>query len=91
MLASNNFFFSHGFSPVFRLYCGGQCTYPCFPIVLLTCSSHNIPTKPLAAFPDNKSAVNDYHQSSEVISAEPRIEPATSCSQVLYAMGKKRE
>ena len=30
----------------------------------------------------NESCCNDYHQSSERIFAKPRIEPATSCSQV---------
>ena len=39
------------FSTVFQLYFGGQCTYPCFPGVLLTSASHDIPSKPLAAFP----------------------------------------
>ena len=39
------------FSTVFQLYLGGQCTYPCFPGVLLTSTPHNIPSKPLAAFP----------------------------------------
>ena len=38
------------FSAVFHLYCGGQCTYSCFPRVLLTNISHNILSKPLAAF-----------------------------------------
>ena len=28
-------------------------TYPCFPGVLLTSTPHNIPSKPLAAFPHN--------------------------------------
>ena len=39
------------FSTVFGLYCGGQCTFPCFPGVLLTSTLHNILSKPLAAFP----------------------------------------
>ena len=30
-----------------QLYRGDQCTYPCFPGVLLTSTSHNIPSKPL--------------------------------------------
>ena len=58
---------------------------------------------PLAAFPHNhcrinrqwwernESCPNDYHQSSERISAQQAIEPATSCSQVCntteWAMG----
>ena len=37
-------------STVFQLYCGGKCTYPCFPGVLLTSTPHNILSKPLAAF-----------------------------------------
>ena len=41
------------FSTVFQLYCGGQCTYSCFPGVLLTSTPHNIISKPLAAFPHN--------------------------------------
>ena len=28
------------FSTVFQLYCGGQCTYPCFPGVLLASTLH---------------------------------------------------
>ena len=39
------------FSTVFQLYCGGMCTYPCFPRVLLTSTPHNTLSKPLAAFP----------------------------------------
>ena len=78
---------------VFQLYRGGQCTYPCFRGVLLTSTLHNILSKPLAAFPHghcrnngqrrerNKSCGNDYHQFSVRILAEPRIEPAPSCSQ----------
>ena len=30
-----------------------QCTYPCLPGVLLTSTSYNIPSKPLAAFQHN--------------------------------------
>ena len=37
-------------SPVFQLYRGGQCTYPCFPGVLLISTLHSILSKPLAAF-----------------------------------------
>ena len=85
------------FSTIFQLYCGGQCTYTSFPGVLLTATPHNILSKPLSAFPHrsyrnngqclerNESARNDYHQSSESISAKPRIEPASSCSQVCNA------
>ena len=87
------------FSTVFQLYCCSQCTYPCFPGVLLTSSPHNILSKPLAAFPHNhcrnngqrwernESCRNDYHQSSERILAEPGIEPATSRSQVGNSTG----
>ena len=82
---------------VFQLYHGSQCTYPYFPGVLLTGTPHNIPTKPLAAFPNNQCrnngqgsgrnepCRNDYHQSSEGILAKPGIEPATYFSQVLHA------
>ena len=61
------------FSTVFELYCGDQCTYPCFPRVLLTSTQHNILSKSLAAFPHNQcrnngqrlerneSCRNDYH------------------------------
>ena len=81
------------FTTVFKLYHSGQCTYPCFPGVLLTNAPHNILSKPLAAFPlnhcqnngqwreRNESCHNDYHQSSEKILAELGIEPVTSCSQ----------
>ena len=69
------------------------------PRVLLTSTPYNIVSKPLAAFPRNyclnqeqwwernESCRNDYHQSSERILTEPRIEPATSCSQVRNATG----
>ena len=82
------------FSTVYQLCLGGQCTYPCFSRVLLTSTLHNIPSKLLAAFPHNhcrnnrqglarnESCRNDNHQSSERILAEPRIELATSFSQV---------
>ena len=82
---------------VFQLNPSGQCTYPCFPGVLLTSTKHNTLSKPLAAFPHNhcqnngqrwernESCHNDYHQSSEGIFAEPGIEPATSCSRVCNA------
>ena len=65
------------FSTVFQLYCGGQCTYSCFPRILLTSTPHNILSKPLANFPHNhcrnkgqrreknESCCNEYHQSSE--------------------------
>ena len=41
------------FSTVYQLYRYGQCTYPCFPRVLLTSIQHNILSKPLASFPHN--------------------------------------
>ena len=41
------------FSTVFQLHCGGQCTHPCFPAALLTCTLHKNPFKPLIAFPQN--------------------------------------
>ena len=42
------------FSTVFHLYRGSQCTYPCFPGVLLTSTLHKILSKPLLAFPHNQ-------------------------------------
>ena len=86
------------FSSLFQFYRGGLCTYQCFHGIILTGTSHNILSKPLAAFPlnhhrnnglgwqRNESCCNDYYQSSEMIGllAEPGIEPATFCSQVLY-------
>ena len=41
------------FSTVFQLHHSGQCTYPCFPGILLTSTPHNILSKPLTAFPHN--------------------------------------
>ena len=38
------------FSTVFQLYHGGQCTYTCFPRVLLTSTPHNI----LSIFPSHR-------------------------------------
>ena len=69
------------FSTVFKLYCGASAPiYPCFPGVLLTSTSHNILSKPLAAcqhnhcwWERNESCRNDYHQSSERILAKPGI------------------
>ena len=46
------------FSTIFQLYRGGQCTYPCFPGVLLTSTPHNILTKPLIALPQNHCQSN---------------------------------
>ena len=41
---------------VYWLLChSDQCTYPCFPGVLLTSTLYNILSKPLAAFPHNHS------------------------------------
>ena len=86
-------------SVLFKLYRGGRCTYPCFSRVLSTTTPHNIFSKTFAAFPHNhcrnngqrwernESCRNDYHQSSERILAEPWIESATSCFQVLFATG----
>ena len=64
----------------------------------LTSALHNILSKPLAAFPlnhhqnngqrcdRNESCHNDYHQFLDRILAELDIKPATSCSQVMYAI-----
>ena len=41
------------FSTVFQLYCSSQCAYSCFSGVLITSSTLNIHSKPLAAFPHN--------------------------------------
>ena len=80
------------FSTEFQLYRRDQCTYPCFPGVLLTSTPHNILFNIAFTFNHfrnngqwrerNESCHNDYHQSSERILTEPVIEPATSCSQV---------
>ena len=40
-------------STVFQLNRDGQCTYSCFPRVVLTSTLHNILSKPLAAFLHN--------------------------------------
>ena len=73
-------------STLFQLYRGDQGTHPCIPTVLLTSTPHNILSKPLAAFPQNhrrnngqgwernESCRNDYHQSSERILAEPKVQ-----------------
>ena len=47
------------FSTVFQLYQGGQCTYPCFPGVLLTSTPHNTLFKPLTAFPHDHYGTMD--------------------------------
>ena len=47
------------FSTVFQLYHGGQCTYSCFPGVLVTSTQHNILSKPLATFPHNNVRTTD--------------------------------
>ena len=39
------------FSTVFHLHPSGQCTYLCFPWVLLTSTPHNVLSMPLATFP----------------------------------------
>ena len=46
------------FSTVFQLYRSGQCTYPCFHGVISISTLHNIPFKPLAAFPQNQCRNN---------------------------------
>ena len=90
-------------STEFQLYRCGQCTYPCFPGVLLSSTTHNILSKPLAAFPHNhcqndghwwertESCRNNYRQSLERILLKRGIKPTTSCSQVCnttdWAMG----
>ena len=47
------------FNTVFQLYHSGQCTYPCFPGVLLTSTPHSILSKPLAAFQHNHCRNNE--------------------------------
>ena len=76
-------------STVFQLYGSCQCSYPCFPGVLLTSTPHNNFSKPLAVFPHNHFRNNKQgwqrnescDQSLERILAEPGIEPV-SCSHV---------
>ena len=84
------------FLTVFQSYHGDQCTYQCFPGVLLTSTPHNILPKLLAAFPHsrnneqrsekNGSCRNDSYQFSERISAEKRIETATSRPPLRYRL-----
>ena len=85
--------FNAFFSCIFKLYLGSQCNYHCFPGVF-TSSPHSILSKPLAAFPYNycringqwvERGINPVRILRNIILAEPRVEPATSCSQVLYA------
>ena len=87
------------FSTIFQLYRGGQCTYPCFPGVLLTSAPHDILSKPLAAFQHNIIIVETTDSGERGMNPVamtiinpwkeywpgPGIEPATSCSQVLFA------
>ena len=84
------------FSTVFQLYRGRQCTYPCFPGVLLTSVPHIILSKPLAAFPHdhcrnngkrwerNYSCRNDSSILRKNI-GRARARTRTSCSQVRNA------
>ena len=53
------------FSTVFQLYLSGQCTYPCFPGVILTITAYNILSKPLAAFPHNHCQTTDSGESGK--------------------------
>ena len=46
------------FSTIFQLHRESQCTYSCFPGVLLTSTPHNILSKPLTAFPHNHRQIN---------------------------------
>ena len=71
---------------LFQLHRGSQCTYPGFPGVLLTSTSHSTLSKPLAAFPHknsrnnvqhwerNESCGNGYHQYMERTLAEPEVQ-----------------
>ena len=86
--------------PFSIIFHGGQCTYPCFSGVLLTCTPYNILSKPLAAFPQYHLPNNhstDSGESSGMIPVpvtiinplkeywpRPGIESATSCPQVLH-------
>ena len=72
------------FSTAFQLYVffGGQCTYPCFPGILLISTPYNIHPKSKTAFlhnhcqnngqqwQKNEFCRNDYHQSYETILAK---------------------
>jgi hypothetical protein len=60
-----------------HLHHGGQCTYPCFPGVLLTSTPHNILSKPLAAFPHNH-----YRNNGQ------RLERNESCHWLSPVLGK---
>ena len=86
------------FSNIISVIMRQPFNYPCFPGVLFTICPHNILSKLLAAFQHNhcrineqrcernESCRNNYYQSLERIMAEPGIEPAIPCSQVLYAL-----
>ena len=76
---------------LFQLYCGDQCTYPCFQGILFNSTQHNIFSKPPAAFPHshvqtmdsgdagmNLVTMNKYHQSLERKLANPVVKPVTS-------------
>ena len=83
-----------------RSYRGGQCTYPCIPGILFTCTPHNILSKTLAAFPQNhcrntgqrwernESCRNDYHQFSDriVVESEDRTSDLLFSSPVRYRL-----
>ena len=73
-------------STVFQLYHSGQCTYPCFSGVLLTSTLHNILSKPLAAFANNRCQNNGQQwERNESCIGQFGDQPATSCSQVCNA------
>ena len=85
------------FSNLFQLYRHGQCTYQCLPGIPFTSTLHNNPSKPRSAFQHNhcqkhghwwernESCCNDYINPQKEFGLSRGIEPAISCSQVLYA------
>ena len=88
LLVTSNFSFSHN---VFKsclllmcqneylwskgLYHGGQCTYPCFPGILLTVTPHSILSKPLAAFPQTIAETMDSNERGMNLLAMTIISP----------------
>ena len=61
--------------------------YPFFPGVLFTTTPHDTLSRPLdngQRWERNESCRNVCHRSSERILFYPRIEPSTSCSQVMH-------
>ena len=61
------------------------CRYGVFDVACVTLSAYGECRNNRQWSAMNESCCNDYHQSSERISAKPENKPATSCSQVCNA------